>query len=144
MLMLMKMVPTVTIITMVTDKENLDLLRQVFIGLDFALLPGIPLKRCVTADCPSGNLTVWDMVPDPWRSRLLGRLARKQASAQGVLSVGNGCTDLPGGMREGASRTQEHEAEPRACAQASLVRVWRWEPTQRLLRRRGHTTWTRA
>ena len=37
----MRVIPT---ITMITNRENLDLLRQMFIGLDFALLPSIPLK----------------------------------------------------------------------------------------------------
>lgn len=52
---------------------------------------------------------VWDSISDPWSSRLLGRLARKQALAWAVLTVGNGHTDLAGVMREGASgREPEH------------------------------------
>ena len=46
---------------------------------------------------------VWDSISDPWSSRLLGRLARKQALARAVLTVGNGHIDLAGVMREGAS-----------------------------------------
>lgn len=53
--------------------------------------------------------SVWDRISDPWSSQLLGTLARNQASARAVLTVGNGCTDLAGVMREGASgREPEH------------------------------------
>lgn len=52
---------------------------------------------------------VWGRISDPWSSRLLGRLARKQALAQAVLAVGKGHTDLAGVMCEGASgREPEH------------------------------------